>query len=226
MKQDQQRYHRLPCAALIALLLSLSLTACKMTNATDDVLPRNQKLPLFEPHVPTYTCAPAQLPPFDAQADAWFLQARALESAEIYVDDRDYKKIVALTRQAAERHHWKAMLNLASFYLEGCDPPHGTEDAVKLVEDAMRFGVPAAYDRMGTYHMNGTGVRGGATRAYAFWQLAARMGSPEALTFLGKKCTPIMMRQTVHGGRMPPSASRCWSAPMDKDMARLPMNWG
>jgi hypothetical protein len=51
----------------------------------------------------------------------------------------------------------------------------------------MRLGVPAAYDRMGTYHMNGTGVRGGATRAYAFWQLAAKMGSPEALTFLGGK---------------------------------------
>jgi hypothetical protein len=55
------------------------------------------------------------------------------------------------------------------------------------VEDAMRLGVPAAYDRMGTYYMNGTGVRGDATRAYAFWQLAAKMGSPEALTFLGKK---------------------------------------
>ncbi|MBC7454296.1 MAG: sel1 repeat family protein [Massilia sp.] len=199
MKSDQQLFHRLPRAALAALLLCLSFTACKMTNATDEVLPRNQKLPLFEPHVPSYTCAPAQLPPFDAQADAWFLEARALESAEIYVDDRDYKKIVALTRQAAERHHWKAMLNLASLYLEGRDPPHGTEDAVKLVEDAMRLGVPAAYDRMGTYHMNGTGVQGSATHAYAFWQEAARMGSPEALTFLGEKM--LMMKDEPNGSR-------------------------
>jgi TPR repeat protein len=153
-----------------------------MTNANDDVLPRNQKLALFEPHVPTFVCAPAKLALFDAQADAWFLESRALESPEIFEDRRDYTKIVALTRQAAERRHWKAMLNLASFYLEGRDPPYGAEDAVKLVEDAMRLGVPAAYERMGTYHMNGTGVRQDATRAYAFWQLAARMGSPEALT--------------------------------------------
>jgi uncharacterized protein len=187
MNLDQQFRKRLSRAALTALLLSLSLTACKMTNATEDALPRNQKLPLFDPHVPSYTCAPAQVAPLDAQADAWFREARALDSAEIFVDDRDYKKIVALTRQAAERHHWKAMLNLASFILEGRDPPHGAEDAVKLVEDAMRLGVPAAYDRMGTYYMNGTGVRGDATRAYAFWQLAAKMGSPEALTYLGKK---------------------------------------
>lgn len=191
MKPDQQFCRRLPRSARAALLLCLSLTACKMTNATDDVMPRNQKLPLFDPHIPTYTCAPAQLAPFDAQADAWFLEARALESAEIYVDDRNYKKIVMLTKQAAQRHHWKAMLNLASFYLEGRDPPHGVEDAVKLVEDAMRLGVPAAYDRMGTYHMNGTGVRGGATRAYAFWQEAARMGSPEALTYIGEKMLTI-----------------------------------
>lgn len=191
MKTEKQHCQRVPRAALAALLLCLSITACKMTNATDDVLPRDQKLPLFDPHIPTYTCAPAQRAPLDAQADAWFLEARALESPEIYVDDRDYKKIITLTRQAAERRHWKAMLNLASFYLEGRDPPHGAEDAVKLVEEAMRLGVPEAYDRMGTYHMNGDGVHGGATRAYAFWQEAARRGSPEALTYLGRQMISI-----------------------------------
>jgi hypothetical protein len=160
---------------VVLLLLLFHLTACKMTTATIDVLPRNLELPLFDPHIPTYTCTPAQMPQFDAQAESWFQEARALESPEIYVDDRDYKKIVALTREAAERQHWKAMLNLASFYIEGRDPPHGDEDAVQLVEAAMRLGVPAAYDRMGTYYMNGTGVRADATRAYAFWQRAAQM---------------------------------------------------
>ena len=187
----RKNHYRLPLTALTALLLIFPLTACKMKNVTDNVLPRNQNLPLFEPHAPTFTCAPAQLAPFDAQADAWFLEARALENAEIFVDDRDYKKIVSLTRQAAERRHWKAMLNLASFYLEGQDPPHGAEDAVKLVEGAMRLGVPAAYDRMGTYYMNGTGVRRDTTRAYAFWQEAARRGSPEALSFIGRQMISI-----------------------------------
>ncbi len=161
-----------------------------MTNPAH-VFPRNQSLPMFNPHIPSFTCEieAAKVPPVDAQAQASFLEARAMESPEIYVDDRDYKKIVQLTRQAAERHHWKAMLNLASFYLEGRDPQFGVEDALRLVEDAMRLGIPAAYDRMGTYHMNGTGVKRDATRAYAFWQKAAQMGSPHAMAFLGDKLT-------------------------------------
>lgn len=152
-------------------------------------LPRDQDLPLFDPHIKTFTCSHEmeKAPPLDAQAHAWFLQARALESPEIYVDDRDYRKIVELTRQAAERLHWKAMLNLASLYVEGRDPEHDEYDALLLVEQAMRMGVPAAYDRMGTYYSNGIGVGGDATRAHAFWQRAAQMGNPQAMTFLAEK---------------------------------------
>ena len=171
----------------IAVCVLLIFMASKMTNATLEDLPRNEKMPLFDPHVSAYICGPVSLPPLDAQADAWFREARALEDPEIYIDNRDYKKIVSLTRQAAERKHWKAMINLASFIIEGRDPPHVLEDAVQLVEAAMKMGVPAAYDRMGTFYMNGTGVTADATRAYAFWQRAAKMGSPEALSDLGRK---------------------------------------
>ncbi|HBF49452.1 MAG TPA: sel1 repeat family protein, partial [Massilia sp.] len=51
------------------------------------------------------------MPPIDAQADAWFREAQALDDPDVWEEDRDYKKIVRLTRQAAERRHWKAMLN-------------------------------------------------------------------------------------------------------------------
>jgi TPR repeat protein len=151
-------------------------------------LPRNEKLPLFNPHRPDFTCEieAEKVPPVDAEADKWFNEALALEDPQIYEDDRDYKKIVQLTRQAAQRHHWKAMLNLASLYLEGRDPEHGREDAIRIVEEAMKLGIPAAYDRMGTYHMEGI-VPGGATTAYAFWQKAADMGSSNAMAFLGEK---------------------------------------
>ncbi|MDB5908542.1 MAG: hypothetical protein JWP34_2656, partial [Massilia sp.] len=160
-----------------------------MPNNTANAYPRNQSLPLFEPHTPTFACEveATKVPPIDAQAEAWFLESRALEGPETIEDDRDYKKIVQLTRQAAERRHWKAMLNLASLYLERRDPSHSVEDAVQLVEQAMRLGIPAAYDRMGTYYMNGTGVRFDATRAYAFWQKAAQMGNPQSMAFLGEK---------------------------------------
>jgi TPR repeat protein len=152
-------------------------------------LPRNEKLQLFDPHRAGFSCEveAAKVPPIDAQADAWFREAQALEDPDTWEEDRDYKKIVQLTRQAAERRHWKAMLNLASLYLEKRDPPHGEDDALTLVEQAMRLGIPAAYDRMGTYYMHGIGVPGDSTKAFAFWQKAADMGNPQSMAYLGDK---------------------------------------
>jgi hypothetical protein len=143
---------------------------------------RDQNLPLFDPHMTTFDCRPevSRVPPIDAQAHAWFLEARALEDKSISREDRDYKKIMRLTRQAADRRHWMAMLNLASMYLENHDPERGSADALELVEEAMRLDVPAAFDRMGTY-------TGDATRAYAFWSRAAATGNPNALAYLGEK---------------------------------------
>jgi hypothetical protein len=188
MRVTEQAFLRLPRAALAALLCLLSV-ACKMPIDTTDTLLRNQSLPLFNPHMTGFSCEveATKVPPIDAQAEAWFLEARALEGPETVEDDRDYKKIVQLTRKAAERQHWKAMLNLASLYLEGRETGKGVEDAVQLVEEGMRLGIPAAYDRMGTYYMNATGVEGDVTRAFAFWQRAAELGSPEAMTFLADK---------------------------------------
>ena len=169
-------------------------------------LPRNEELRLFEPHRPGFTCEieATKVPPIDAQADAWFLEAQALDDPDMWEEDRDYKKIVQLTRQAAERRHWKAMLNLATLYLEKRDPPNGKLEALELVEQAMRLGVPAAYDRMGTYYMNGVGVSGDATKAFAFWQKAAEMGNPQAMAYLGKKLAAL------------------WDSPRDGFWANMP----
>ncbi|GAA0413148.1 tetratricopeptide repeat protein [Massilia aurea] len=150
-------------------------------------LPRNEKLLLFNPHRSSFTCQieTTKVPPIDAQAELWFQEAKSLDDPDAWEEDRDYKKIVHLTRQAAERHHWKAILNLASLYLENRDPPYGESEALLLVEQAMRLGVPAAYDRMGTFYMNGTGVSRDVTKAHAFWQKAAELGNPQAMAYLG-----------------------------------------
>jgi hypothetical protein len=179
---EQVRFFKIFVFSAVA---SLNISGCKMHNN----LPRDEELQLFQPHRPEFICLieAAQTPPIDAQADEWFREARAIEiDPELLEEERDYKKIVQLTRWAAERRHWKAIINLASLYLEGRDPLYGNDDAIALVEEAMRLGVPAAYDRMGTYHMNGV-LAGGPTRAYAFWQKAADMGNPSAMTFLGSK---------------------------------------
>jgi len=153
-------------------------------------LPRYTKLPLFDPHRKTFTCVyqAQHVPPIDPQADLWYEQALALNDPNIWFEKRDWTKIQQLYVQAAERNHWKAMLNLASLILSSYPiPEHDPEVAIRWVERAMKLGVPDAWDRMGTYHQGGLIKGGDATSAYAFFQKAADMGSPEAMTFLGYK---------------------------------------
>lgn len=160
-----------------------------MTTAPEDIPVRSASLPLFNPHMPDFDCSieAAKLPPIDAQAEAWFIEARALENPQIYLQDRNPLLTLHFTRLAAERNHWKAMLNLASFFAEEKNSAEGASDAVELIEKAMKLGIPAAYDRMGTYYKNATGVQGDPTRAYALWQKAALMGNPEAMAYLGER---------------------------------------
>lgn len=195
-------------AALFLFCLFKGFSVVHDQYNTIQELPRNEELPLFDPHRSTFTCEieASKVPPIDAQADAWFREAQALEDPHTWEEDRDYKKIVQLTRQAAERRHWKAMLNLATLYLEKRDPPNGEMEALALVEQAMRLGIPAAYDRMGTYYMNGVGVSGDATKAFAFWQKAAEMGNPQAMAYLGDKMAAT------------------WDSPRDRFWANIPVS--
>ncbi|WP_395069431.1 tetratricopeptide repeat protein [Paraburkholderia silvatlantica] len=168
--------------------LVTSLTNRLTANMSD--LPRYTKLPLFNPHRKTFTCVyqDQHLPPVDPQAELWFQQALALDDPDVYYKNRDWTRIYQLYQQAAQRNHWKAMLNLASLILSSYPvPEHDPEVAIRWVEKAMQLGVPDAWDRMGVYHQNGVVQGGNATTAYAFFQRAADMGSPAAMTFLGDK---------------------------------------
>ncbi|WP_419469022.1 DUF6396 domain-containing protein [Burkholderia diffusa] len=181
----------------VALLLTTGAQAGALTTLTDKLtatmsnLPRYEKLPLFNPHRKEFKCVyqDQHVPPIDAQAELWFQQALVLDDPDIYYKRRDYARIYQLYEQAAERNHWKAMLNLAALIQSTYPgvPERDPEVAIGWVEKAMKLGVPDAYDRMGVYHQRGL-VRGGnATSAYAFFQRAADMGSPSAMTFLGYK---------------------------------------
>ncbi|HGL6717273.1 sel1 repeat family protein [Burkholderia contaminans] len=183
--------------AIAALLLAttahagiLTSIGNKLTTAMSD-LPRNEKLPLFDPHRKDFTCAyeAQRVPSVDPQAEMWFQQALKLDDPAVPADNIDYAKVYQLYLQAAEKNHWKAMLNLASLILSGHSgvPEYNPEVAIQWVEKAMRLGIPDAYDRMGVYHLNGVVKEGDATSAYAFFQRAADMGSPAAMAFLGYK---------------------------------------
>ncbi|WP_229203041.1 SEL1-like repeat protein [Burkholderia ambifaria] len=170
---------------LVSLFLFFACTACSM----NDSLPRNMSLTAFNPHREAFECKHEAdvVPPIDPEADRWNQEAVARTSSLLWPNQRDYTGAVDLWAKAAERKHWKAMLNLASAYAEGQGVDRDAERAVQITEQAMKLGIPAAYDLMGTYYMNGMGVKQDASRAYAFWQLAADMGSPSAMAYLGGK---------------------------------------
>jgi len=186
---------RIAATALLLLVTSahagaLTSLGNKLTTAMSD-LPRYEKLPLFDPHRKDFTCVyqAQRMPPLDPQAEMWFQQALALDDPNVPIANIDYAKAYQLYLQAADRNHWKAMLNLASLILSNRAgvPEHGPEAAIQWVEKAMKLGIPDAYDRMGVYYLNGLIKGDNATTAYAFFQKASDMGSPAAMTFLGDK---------------------------------------
>lgn len=192
--------HALRVAFIVALLLLTSTHASPASLATKikiavSDLPRYEKLPLFDPHRKDFTClhADEHVPPIDPQAEPWFQQALAMDDPNVPREKIDYAKMYRLYLQAAQRNHWKAMLNLASLILSNRPgvPVNDTEAAIAWVEKAMKLGVPDAYDLMGVYNLNGLIEGGDAPRAYALFQRAADMGSPAAMTFLGSKLTAV-----------------------------------
>ncbi|MGB7193677.1 MAG: DUF6396 domain-containing protein [Collimonas pratensis] len=155
---------------------------------------RYTSLPLFQPHRAAFICIQqaAVVPPIDPEADRWFEQGMALTSEDKYEEDKDYKTAAVLWAKAAQRKHWKAQNNLAGLYLRGKGVPQDSEKALQLTEEAMAWGVPQAWDNMGSYHMQGVGgLKPDATAAYAFWQKAADMGGSSAQTRLGAQLLAI-----------------------------------
>jgi len=182
---------RFPPVVVLALVLGAMLGAVLLLQATHaaNAQTRNMDLQAFDPHRSDFTCKHEAdvVPPIDPEAEQWHLGAMAATSQDLWEENRDYKKAAELWRKAAERKHWKALINLANAYAHGEGVQRDTEQAVQILEQAMKQGIPAAYDLMGTYHMNGLGVKQDASRAYAFWQLAADIGSPSAMAYLGRR---------------------------------------
>lgn len=156
-------------------------------------LPRNMNLKAFNPHRFDFACVheASKLPRITTESELLFQQGMAVTSNELWPDQRDYKKAAQLWEQAAAKGHWKAAMNLAGLFERGLGVQRDTERAVLIVEGLMKQGVPGAFDKMGTYHLHGIGVKPDIDRAYGFWQLAAEMGHPAAQTYLGNKLDAV-----------------------------------
>src|SRR3954468_2754690 len=109
--------------------------------------PRNMRLKAFDPHRKEFVCKHEAdvVPPIDPEAEQWHRQALALTTPHLWLEQRDYVKAAQLWAAAAERKHWKAMLNLANAYAWGQGVERNREKAVRIVEEAMGLGIPAAF---------------------------------------------------------------------------------
>ncbi|WP_211462585.1 DUF6396 domain-containing protein [Collimonas silvisoli] len=165
-------------------------------------MPRNQIPELFHPHRTEFNCKYelTVTPALDPQAEAWYQEALALDTPDLWKDDRNWPRIIELYTKAAERKHWKAMNNLATLYQTGVwglrDSDkvlvaRNSKAAMALTEDAMRMGVPLAYAVMGNYYADGFVVKRDATAAWAFWQQAADMGSSYAQFTVGRSLNAV-----------------------------------
>ncbi|QNB09752.1 sel1 repeat family protein [Herbaspirillum frisingense] len=150
-------------------------------------------LKAFNPHRKEFNCNYEKIAelPLDQEAEALFREGLSVTSFDLWPNERNFGKAAKLWTKAAEKRHWQAMLNLASLYIEGKGVEPDRERGIQLVEELMVMGLPRAYDFMGTLHMNGTGVNQDATRAYAFWSLAAEMGSSDAQAYLGDRLNAV-----------------------------------
>lgn len=144
--------HRVPAWAL-GLLLAVCALAFTYPQLPElehmNQLPRNMKLTAFDPHRPGFECVheASKVPPIDPQAQEWFEQGLALSSYDHWYEDRDWAGAAALWHKAAERQHWKAMMNLASLYANGRGEgkfrvERDLERAVLITEEAMRLPAP------------------------------------------------------------------------------------
>ncbi|MBV4414596.1 sel1 repeat family protein [Enterobacteriaceae bacterium YMB-R22] len=136
-----------------------------------------------------FTCTheSTHLSPLDPHADSWFKQARDLQNAP---GEKNYNIIASLYRQAAEKNHYKAMINLQNLLYQGlAEPVSGNAasvEAIALAEKMMQLNIPAGYYAMGHYLELGYGVERDKAASLAYFRKSADMGSPEGQYVIGK----------------------------------------
>jgi uncharacterized protein len=122
----------------------------------------------------SFVCTREQNPPIDAEADLWFISAKALETSGEAVN---HAEMIRLYQKAAERGHYKAMLHLAGLYAHGTEVPRNESKALALVEQAMRLQAPHAYYLMGVMLQQGIGVKQDKTAALSYFRKSADLGN-------------------------------------------------
>lgn len=173
------------------------------------VLPRNIPLKTFDPHrdAAQFVCrhqAERMAAPTPA-AQALHEEAMQLTSPALWPNERNWPRAMQLWQQAADQGHWKAALMWLHTARSGAGEnsekgrfrvePQRPEVIVSGLERLMRLGLADAFYWMGELHTIGNGVKPSVDRAWAFWELAADLGSSLAQTRIAKALTFASRKQ-------------------------------
>ncbi|WP_273864434.1 tetratricopeptide repeat protein, partial [Pseudomonas sp. B3G-3] len=139
-----------------------------------------------------FTCSKEQNPPLDPDADKLYQKARIFEEKNNEANDRE---MVDLYREAAERGHYKAMLNLAGLYVRGIGVVKDEGKAVDLVEQAMKLNSPHAFYLMGVMLQQGIGVKRDDRAAMSFFRRSADLGNRYGQHATGEAIRDAFIRQ-------------------------------
>ncbi|MGU2316349.1 tetratricopeptide repeat protein [Pseudomonas aeruginosa] len=172
-----------------ALCLAISLGIAVLAGTVHG---KNVKPPLPDWQALAFTCTTEQNPPVDPQADDWFLRARELERQNIEAHDAE---MVRLYQMAADRGHYKAMLNLAGLYSRGTAVPRDESKAVDLVEQALKLNAPHAFYTMGVMLQQGIGVRQDEAAALSYFRRAADLGNRYGQQAIGEAIRDAFIKQ-------------------------------
>ncbi len=170
---------------LPAVALLVVLSGCTRSDAANQLpdVPSDIKKQL------AFVCTheASRIPPRDAEADQLYRHARWLVKANVLKQDpAAYPPIERLLRIATAHGHYRANIELRSMLDKGqahsADPMN---EAIDLVQDPIKRGIPASYYDMGWYVEHGYAVDADRELAFKYYRKAADLGNPEGHYLVG-----------------------------------------
>jgi TPR repeat protein len=162
-----------------AMAMLLVLSGCTRSDAARSLpdVPADIKKQL------AFSCTheATRIPPRDPEADQLYKHARWLVKANVLKQESAaYPPIERLLRIATAHGHDRANIELRSMLDK--DQAHSADpvnEAIDLVQDLIKRGIPAGYYDMGWYVDHGYGVDADQELAFKYYRKAADLGNPE-----------------------------------------------
>jgi TPR repeat protein len=131
----------------------------------------------------------ARIPPRDPEADQLYKRARWLVKTNVLKQDpAAYPPIERLVRIATAHGHDRANIELRGMLDKDQAQSSGpVNEAIDLVQDLIKRGIPAGFYDMGWYLEHGFGVRVDKELAFKYYRKSADLGSPEGQYLVGDK---------------------------------------